>query len=101
MELPINYFFDHLNQLSAFFFIAAFFFAWLRKLLKKSESENDDLNRMIAASMGSGAIPISFALFICAFDSSYLQRLEGVNIHIGLAGAALLFAAITSIKQNL
>jgi hypothetical protein len=51
------------------------------------------LTRVLAAS----AIPTGITLLVCAFNPSLIAQLQGLNVHIAVAGMALLFIAVRTV----
>ena len=78
----------HLNQLTAMFGVITFFILWVRRFVQKKEL---DLEGLLGATLAASSVPTSFVLLFCAFKPSIIQHLEGVNIHIAVAGLILLF----------
>lgn len=54
------------------------------------------LTRVFAAS----AIPTGIVLLLCAFEPTLIIRLGGLNIHIAVAGMALLYVSFKSLLTN-
>ncbi|CAN2041514.1 hypothetical protein GMMP15_500010 [Candidatus Magnetomoraceae bacterium gMMP-15] len=68
-------------------------------LLNWKQKKKVNLEELFSISICATSIPTGVALVYCAFDSNMLSKLTGVNIHIALAGLALLYIAIKTIKK--
>lgn len=94
----IQSYFTYLNQISVFFLLSTFIILWIRSYYF-SEYEVD-LENLIGNSLASATIPTGLALIMCAFDSSLVNLLQGLHIHLSVAGAALMYVSIRAIAKT-
>jgi hypothetical protein len=94
----INLFFDHVNEISVSFLLIISVFHIIRSFLK---DETMTLDKLLTPAMAAATIPTGIALIICAFSPSNVSKLESINVHLAIAGIALIFLAIHTIKQGI
>jgi hypothetical protein len=94
----INIFFDHVNEISVSFLLIISVFHIIRSFLK---DETMTLDKLLTPAMAAATIPTGIALIICAFSPSNVSKLESINVHLAIAGIALIFLAIHTIKQGI
>lgn len=98
----INFFFNYFNQISVLFLIITFFTIWIKNYVaqRKESGKEKELDKIIGVSLASATIPTSFALILCAFDDSLIDRLAGLNLNLAVAGIVLFYVAFKTIKQD-
>lgn len=94
----IDLFFNHINEISVSFLLLISVFHVGRSVLKK---EPMSLDKLLTPAMAAATIPTGMALIICAFSPSNVSKLESINVHLAIAGIALIFLAVHTIKQGI
>jgi|GEM_PF-3683776 len=94
----IDLFFDKINEISVSFLLLIAIIYAIKRLLN---SEPLALDGLLTPAMSAATIPTGFALIICAFSPSNVSKLESINVHLAIAGVALIFLAIHTIREGM
>ena len=62
-------------------------------ILKKSKKQEIHLDDLFMRTFCASAIPTGILLLACAFYPELLTKLTGLNVHIAVAGLALLYVS--------
>jgi hypothetical protein len=93
----VNSFIENIHSLTVIFGLLAFAGIYISNRIRGKTNHLDDLlMRMLSAS----AIPTGLLLLLCAFDTTLLQKIEGLNIYIALAGLALIYVSLKAVFTN-
>jgi len=93
----IDYFFAHQKQVIVGFTLLGFLLIWLRKhILKKQYA----LESLLASGISLTLLPISFLLFIGAFDETRIGQIDGLSMYLAIAGLACFFMAAKYLESD-
>lgn len=93
----IDLFFNYINEVSVSFLLLVSVFHAVRSMFNK---EPMSLDKLLTPAMAAATIPTGMALIICAFSPSNVSKLESINVHLAIAGIALIFLTVHTIKQG-
>lgn len=93
-----NLFFDHINEISVALLLLT---SGLHIILSLVNNKAITLDKLLTPAMAAATIPTGMALIICAFSPSNVTKLESINVHLAIAGIALIFLAAHTIKQGI
>jgi len=94
----IDFFFENINEISVSFLLLIAIIHAAKSLLK---GEPLALDNLLAPAMSAATLPTGFALIICAFSPTNVSRLESINVHLAIAGIALIFLAVHTINEGM
>ncbi len=99
----IGFFFLKINILTVCFFIAGCMISYIRSTRKKGETPDSEakapsLDSLIRKSLSYSMFPTSCALFICAFDQDYVEKLADIHLGLGIAAVTLFYVSAKGIK---
>ncbi len=93
MKPVIDFFFLRFNILTTIFFIVGCIVSYM-----KSKGKDSSLDSLITKSLSYTLFPTSLALFICAFDKDYIEKLADIHLSLCVAAVALFYVAFKGIK---
>jgi|SRR5690554_7279304 len=91
-------FFQWINGISVAFMLGFSLIVLVIRLFRKQEV---GLHQLLSPALSAATIPTGLALIVCAFEPHYVSRLESFNIHLSIAGIALLYVAVATIMTGL
>lgn len=89
----IDFFFSQFNNITTAFLVVGCLISYIRYI-----RNNISLDNLISKSLGYTMFPTSCALFICAFDKSYIGKLADIHLSLCVAAVAIFYVAFKSIK---
>ncbi len=92
----LELFFNYLNEISVSLMLLVILVYIYRCWL---DDRSVSLEEMLVPAMSAASVPAGVALIICAFSPSYVSKLQSINIYLAMAGIALLYFAVQSIRS--
>ena len=90
----MDFLLKYLTNITLFTAIFAFIIVSCIDITKKNEIV---LELLLLKVLAASTIPTGIALLCCAFKPALLQKLVGFELHIAVAGMALLFISIKTL----
>lgn len=87
----IDYLLANVGNASSLMFIGAFIACILFDRLSGRAIE---LERAIVRGVSMASAPTGAAFLVCAFQPTFIQKLEGASLNFALAGAVILFISV-------
>lgn len=85
---------EHINTISVGLGILIFGTVIIKNLVTKQQNKLEDI--LVKVFAGS-AIPTGILLLFCAFKPALISHLKNLNIHIAVAGLALIYISCSSL----
>ena len=85
---------QYVNPLSVGIGIAVFILAIITNSIRQKPNK---LETILMRVFAGSAIPTGIVLLFCAFKPAIIAQLEGLNVHISVAGLALLYLSFKSL----
>lgn len=94
----IDLFFLKINAISVVCILVTTIFVSLIRLSKGLSVGLDDV---MSPALASATVPTGISLIICAFNPSYIPKLEQMNMYLSVAGVVVIFLAFSAVKNSL